>query len=233
MVISPSNERLLQRRIVLGIAVWLLAGCDPYNTKEHERERERKRQAIWNAMTPEEQALAKRFSVLGGGGELLVDAFGEKFGVNIFDERGQRFYGSAVLSAYNSSKHAYGSGFGVPRTLRVEWRDREEGIVITDVIYEKGNIVGNYTVPVASRIPEALLEDMRRNGGGFRLKIRIHDDGPLIGWDVQRGHDYFHTGGDFKEQRLIYLKEGRGYTKVWEPGWYIHPKTKERIETDF
>jgi hypothetical protein len=227
------SRRQWMQSVFGSCAALLAAGCDPYNTREHERERERKREEIWKAMTPQEQALAKRFSVLGGGGELFVDAFGEKFGINILDERGHRFYGSAGLRSPGNSKHAYLSGFGVPQTLRVEWRDREEGIVITDVIYEQGNVVGNYTVPVASRIPDALLEDMRKNGGTFRLKIRIHDDGPLIGWDIQRGSDYFMTGGDFKERRVIYVPEGKGKRKVWEKGWYIHPKTKERIETDF
>jgi hypothetical protein len=230
-------------RSVLGFSTMLLAGgCDPYNTREHERERERKREEIWKAMTPQEQALAKRFSVLGGGGELFVDAFGEKSGVNIFDERGHLFYARAGLSPGGRSRHAYMSGFGVPQTLRVEWRDRyqterdpnvptPEGY--PDAAYYGGIILGNYTVPVASRIPDALLEDMRKNGGVFRLKIRIHDDGPLIGWDIQRGSAYFMTGGDFKEERVIYVPEGKGARRVWEKGWYIHPKTKQRIETDF
>lgn len=227
-----SRRQVLKHGCGLGAAT-LLAGCDPYNTKEHERERERKRKASWDAMTPQEQALARKFAVLGGGGELLIDAFGKKFGVNVFDERGHLFYARAAVSAYNSSRHAYLSGFGAPVTLRVEWRDREEGIVIKDVIYESGNIVGNYTVPVASRIPDELLDELRKNGGVFKLKIRIHDEGPLIGWDVQRDSQFLNTGGDFKENRLIWVKKGLGYEQVWEKGWYIHPKTKERIETDF
>jgi hypothetical protein len=232
IAVNACRRQLLRHVCALGAAA-LLGGCDPYNTKEHEREAERKRKANWDAMTPQEQALARKFAVLGGGGELFVDSFGEKFGVNIFDERGHLLYASARLRQPGNSKHAYLSGFGVPVTLRAEWRDREEGTVIKDVIYESGNIVGNYTVPVASRIPDELLDELRKNGGVFRLKIRIHDDGPLIGWDIQRDSQFLNTGGDFKENRLIWVKKGLGYEQVWEKGWYIHPKTKERIETDF
>ena len=77
----------------------------------------------------------------------------------------------------------------------------------------------------------ALLEDKRRNGGGFRLKIRIHPDGPLIGWDLERGigtgpdgSKFHHAGGDFQG---AYIYQGQ----VLRKGWFIHPKTGERIET--
>jgi hypothetical protein len=236
-----SRRQLLQHGCALGAAA-LLGGCDPYNTKEHEREAERKRKANWDAMTPQEQALARKFAVLGGGGELFVDSFGEKFGVNIFDERGHLFYASGTLRQPGNSKHAYLSGFGAPVTLRVEWRNAYQTVPdpsvpkpdgYPDAAYYGGTILGNYTVPVASRIPDELLDELRKNGGVFRLKIRIHDDGPLIGWDIQRDSQYLNTGGDFKENRLIWVKKGIGYEQVWEKGWYIHPKTHERIETDF
>ena len=96
-----------------------------------------------------------------------------------------------------------------------------------------GTVLGDYTIPVASRIPDALLEEKRRNGSGFRLKIRIHPDGPLIGWDLERapgsapdGSNFHHAGGDFQEAHIY---QG----KVLRKGWYIHPRTAERIETDF
>ena len=134
----------------------------------------------------------------------------------------------------------YGADFGVPKFLRVEWRDKIEkepdGALkrgLPSRAYYGGTILGNYTVPVASRIPESLLEDRRRNGGGFRLKIRIHPDGPLIGWDLERGvgtgpdgSKFHHAGGDFQE---AYIYNG----KVLRRGWYIHPKTGQRFETDY
>lgn len=105
--------------------------------------------------------------------------------------------------------------------------------------------LGNYTVPVASRIPDALLDDLRRDPRGlFRLKIRLHEQGVLIGWDIERRpgfdlkkrdrfgeavyvapeHSFF--GGDFREAKIINGKPVR-------KGWYIHPVTGQRIETDF
>ena len=128
----------------------------------------------------------------------------------------------------------------MPKLLRVEWRDRIEmepdGALkrgLPGDAFYGGTVLGDYTIPVASRIPDALLEEKRRNGGGFRLKIRIHPDGPLIGWDLERGpgtapdgSKFHHAGGDFQE---AYIYNG----KVLRKGWYTHPRTGERIETDF
>jgi hypothetical protein len=78
-----------------------------------------------------------------------------------------------------------------------------------------------------------LLEAKRRDGGGFRLKVRIHPDRPLIGWGLERGmgsapdgSKYHFAGGDFREADIY-----QGF--VLRRGWYIHPKTGQRIETDF
>ena len=97
---------------------------------------------------------------------------------------------------------------------------------MTDAFYG-GTVLGNYTVPVAARIPDDLLDAMRKGVGGFRLKIRIHPDGPLIGWDLSRGFNLqYFAGGDFREADI---ENG----KVLRKGWYIHPKTGQKIETDF
>ena len=167
------------------------------------------------------------------GGELRVDAFGEKECVSILNEDGLYFYGKGMLSARNNSVHSYGARFGVPKTLRVSWRTGECR-PISNGSYEGGTILGDYTVPVASRIPETLLTEMRRNKYvGFRLKIRIHDDGPLIGWDLATMVDRIHVGGDFEEAHLVYEGDRNNPTKRWVKGWYIHPKTGQKIETDF
>jgi hypothetical protein len=76
-------------------------------------------------------------------------------------------------------------------------------------------------------IPDDLLDAMRRGVGGFRLKIRIHKDGPLIGWDLSRGFNLqYFAGGDFREADI---ENG----KVLRKGWYIQPKTGQKIDTDF
>jgi len=98
---------------------------------------------------------------------------------------------------------------------------------------------------VAERIPDDLLNDLRRDPkGSLRIKIRIHHDGVLLGWDIERrpGFDskkrdqfgeavyvkavHSFAGGDFREAEIYNGKPVR-------KGWYIHPKTGEKIETDF
>lgn len=62
-------------------------------------------------------------------------------------------------------------------------------------------------MPVAERISDSVLDYIRKNGGALRLKIRLKDDGILIGWDVEEwfktpyGRELrgVHPGGDFKE----------------------------------
>ncbi len=87
---------------------------------------------------------------------------------------------------------------------------------------------------VAERIPEALLEDIEKYPMlGFHLKIRLHDEGVLIGWHLGNMVDRIHVGGDFEEMHVVYEGNPNNPTKRWVNGWYIHPRTKERIETEF
>lgn len=173
-----------------------------------------------------------------GGGELVVDAIGEMAGVEITDEYGKYFYNSSLLNRRNRSIHAYMSRFGVPKTLSVQWREDTPDLRPTlQHTYEGSRIVATYTVPVASRIPDEVLDAVRSKKGGFRLKIRLHDNGLLIGWDIESRPGYIpggsyvpavHSmaGGDFREAEIV---DGKAVRK----GWYIHPKNGQRIETDF
>ena len=188
-------------------------------------------------LSEDDKALAHKFRRITGG-ELRVDAITRKIGVDIFNEHGDVIYSSAALSLKNNSIHAYTARFGVPKFIRVKWRDQ---YVPTDSSasnpsggYVGGKILGDYTVPVASRFPEDLLDKVRAGKGGLRFKIRIHDDGPLIGWDLKVGiNQTDYAGGDFREAHMVYEGDPMNPTRRWEKGWYIHPKTGERIETDF
>lgn len=66
-----------------------------------------------------------------------------------------------------------------------------------------GEVRGDYTLPIATRIPEEVLKDIRKNGGGLRLKFRLKPDGVMFGWDIERfsGGLPRHSmpGGDFVE----------------------------------
>ena len=190
-------------------------------------------------LSAEDAQLKRKFLGLRGG-QLRVDSLFRVRGLNIFDEHGRLFFAMGAMTPPHRANASYGADFGVPKFLRFEWRDKIEmeprGALnrgLPDGAYYGGTLLGNYTIPVASRIPDALLEDKRRNGGGFRLKIRIHPDGPLIGWDLERGigtgpdgSKFHHAGGDFQE---AYIYQG----EVLRKGWFIHPKTGERIETDY
>lgn len=190
-------------------------------------------------LNAEDAFLKHKFRGLEGG-QLRVDSLFYVQGLNIFDENGDLFFATAGMTPPHRANLSFGADFGVPKLLRVEWRDKIEkepdGALkrgLPGRAFYGGKTLGDYTVPVASRIPESLLEDKRRNGGGFRLKIRIHPDGPLIGWDLERGvgtgpdgSRYHHAGGDFQE---AYIYNG----KVLRKGWYIHPRTGQRIETDY
>jgi hypothetical protein len=221
---------LNRRQGLLGAAALL---CSLPACSQHEDAR--REQAGLPPSSDQRQYLRRKFRGMKGG-ELVVDAFGEKKGVLIVDERGRRFYGRAVVSQRNNSKHAYGAEFGVPISLRATWlRENEEvnGVIQNPIrvtrydTYEGGVVVGDFTVQVAERIPEDLLDAMRKGVGGFRLKLRLHDDGLLIGWDLSRGFNLqYFAGGDFREADI---ENG----KVVRKGWYIHPKTGQRIETDF
>lgn len=218
---------LPSRRKLLTLCAALLAGCSGSAGPRP--------LPVQPPLSAEDEALKRKFRGLEGG-QLRVDSLFRVHGLNIFEEHGWLFFTHARMTPPRGRATAsYGADFGVPKFLRVEWRDPEspfrasgpQGAMLG------GTIIADYTVPVAALIPDSLLEDKRRNGGGFRLKIRIHPDGPLIGWDLSGplasgpdGSRFRHAGGDFQE---AYIFNG----KVIRKGWYIHPKTGERFETDF
>lgn len=206
--------------LTLVLAALSVCACDPYGT-------DRKRAQ----MTEEDAQLAHKFRRISGG-ELFVDSIPQVYGVNIIKENGDYFYARSSLNPRNNSRHAYNSHFGMPKYLRIIWRDgyvpQHRDLSIPSWMFLGGNVLGDYTVPVASRIPIEVLDAVRAGRGELRLKIRIHSDGPLIGWDVLNmwAGETELAGGAFREAKI---RDG----VVIRKGWYIHPKTKEKIETDF
>jgi hypothetical protein len=92
----------------------------------------------------------------------------------------------------------------VPLSLRVVWR--QCGRYQTErAAWVNDGTLGDHTVPVAARIPEAVLGDLRARSGTLRLKFRLTPEGVLFGWDVERysrGVVRFDCpGGDFSEAR--------------------------------
>lgn len=221
------------RRCALAVGSLFLGGCTSAS---------RQGPPARDVTSASDDAASPKFGVLRGV-QLQVDSLFQVVGLNIFDEQGRLFFSAARMTPPRGrARTNYGADFGVPKHLRVEWRDRYATAAdppqppppnhVPGAFYG-GTVLGNYTVPVASRIPDAFLDEMRRNGGGFRLKIRIHPDGPLIGWDFERGlplaadgSRYHFAGGDFQE---AFIYNGKPLRK----GWFIHPRTGQRVETDF
>lgn len=168
------------------------------------------------ALTAEEQALAYKFRGIHGI-VTRIDAATSLYGTSIVNDKGGYIAGNAHLSPKNVSNSAYGGyGFPIPITIRATWREGEFK-PLWQGGYTGGTIAGDYTVPVAERIPDEVLDYIRKNGGALRLKIRLHDKGVAIGWDVEHvipykdwkpnslglgsGVNYRMAGGDFKEAR--------------------------------
>ena len=146
-------------------------------------------------------------------------------------------------SVFGYGGNGDGDRLVIPKRLRMKrYSDDAKFLSAHIPPYFEGTPLVDVTVPVAERIPDAALDDLRKHGGSLRLKLRIQPDTLLVGWDIARRPDYepksssgyplfipteySWVGGDFRE---AIRSKGRPVQK----GWYIDPKTKQRIETDF
>jgi hypothetical protein len=150
--------------------------------------------------------------------------------------------GGSSVSGYGGN--LAGDRLAMPKRLRMIRYPEGAKYLGRKYPYFEGIPIVDVTIPVAERIPDETLDDLRKNGGALRLKLRIHPDTLLVGWDIVRvrAHagsntdssgmyiyvpsQYSSIGGDFREATIF---NGR----VVEKGWYIDPKTKQRIETNY
>ena len=158
-------------------------------------------------MNPADKKLRERFHGMHGL-VLRLDATSPKHGVTISNETG-RLSTPVTLDPENVGTQIYtNNAMPIPKTVSATWREgdfkRNEGGP-----WVGGTIIGDYTVPVAERIPDSILDYIRKNGGALRVKIRLKDDGVLIGWDVEewyttqygRGLRWVLPGGDFLDTK--------------------------------
>lgn len=155
---------------------------------------------------PQLSAAQQRFD--GMGLTLVVDAVegAEMLGVEFFADGNDRpFYAKSRMVRGNREIMAFPGG-AVPQQVQVVWRDSAKIVGRVDnprINTYAGNILGDYIVPVANRIPDDVIREIRKNGGGLRLKFRLKPDGVLFGWDIERfsGGLPRHSmpGGDFLE----------------------------------
>jgi hypothetical protein len=218
----------------------LLTACVPAEVRAARKTGEEREKAYHDTLTTNEQATLRRFR--GVGIQLVVDALaGARMeGVKIYSDNGYSIFGSAGVSQGKQIRDV-GSA-RVPLWVRVIWREKPKAIWGKDGgIDWDGPIIGDYTIPVAERIPVEVLESLRKDPrGSLRIKFRLHPDGVYFGWDIERrpGYDpskraeyrkweeehkmalhfppgYEHTGGDFKESRpAYYLVTETGFVKI-------------------
>ncbi|ENO92484.1 hypothetical protein C662_11795 [Thauera sp. 28] len=230
---------LTRRRLVLTSAAYvLLNGCrstPPPAPKPTTPEQARYLES--------RERMLKRFG--RPGFELVVDAMdGQEFlGVEFFPEDAKySIYRSSAQLLRNRSKMVLSQP--VPERVRVVWRDSSKFVPDGRALYA-GNIIGDEIIEVGSRIPQALIDDLKRDPrGNLRLKFRMSEQGTLVGWDIERrpGFDpkkrdeygeavyvapaHSFAGGDFREAKIL---DGKPVRK----GWYLDKRTGRKIETDY
>ena len=182
------------------------------------------------------------------GFELVVDAMaGQEFlAVEFYPENAKySFYragGQSLTSRANLSLSQF-----VPERVRIIWRDSDTYVLNPDRVTSRraGNIIGDETIEVGTRVPQELIDDLKRDlRGSLRLKFRMSDQGTLFGWDIQRrpgfdpkkrdqwgeavyvGPVHSFAGGDFREAKIFNGKPVR-------KGWYIDRRAGKTFETDF
>ncbi|RYH19932.1 MAG: hypothetical protein EON54_26840 [Alcaligenaceae bacterium] len=133
----------------------------------------------------------------------------------------------------------------MPEQVRAIWRKSAIATGYKNEHYYPDEIVGDEILEVGSRIPQDLVDDLRRDRrGSLRLKFRMSEEGTMFGWDIERrpGYDpkildsyrlpayvapvHSFAGGDFREAQIYNGKPVR-------LGWYIDRQTGKKIETDY
>lgn len=199
--------------------------------------------------TDEDKALAYKYRGIRGG-ELRVDALVRMPPTALHRPNGQLFNigtgsfrpGKSDISSYGGTTR--GDQLVVPEYLRMMRYAEGSKRNLNDFAPPayNGDLVYETTVPIAPRIPDAVLDRVRRYNGSLTLKLRLTLDTILVGWEVKNGRSYpfkldkdgyaYETdedtlpGGDFREAK-------RFNGKIVRKGWYIDPKTAQRVETDF
>jgi hypothetical protein len=136
---------------------------------------------------------------------LVLDAIAneEMRGVSVFDDLGHQISSASVVARKKRGVMALGAS-QIPVNVTITWGiDRK--FDYARYRWDGGTITGDYTIPVADRIPDEVLDDIRVRGGNLRLKFRLKPDGVLFGWDIERANGgtskFDSPGGDFLETR--------------------------------
>ena len=194
------------------------------------------------------------------GVELVVDAMkGEKFYcVEMFPEHGEQPFVRGSFSHNSNLKQALPIAF--PERVRVVWR--ADGCRTEVDAKGKwlcvGDVLGDEVIEVGSRIPQSLLDDLKRDRkGNLRLKFRMSNAGTMFGWDIERrpgfdinkrdemgeiqwvGPTFTMEGGDFMEAHPAHhvagisrdMESGRvALSQEWlDKGYYLTGPRKDKL----
>lgn len=210
--------------------------------------------ATGNNPNPE---LAYRFREIRGV-EIYIDSASRHEHFDIRNERGRLIGIGARIGRGGQSRSFYsGDPLPIPEKVHVTWRSgvarmerpRNADGTTGPEQWIGGTIIGDYTISVAERIPDEILDSLRRDRkGALRIKFRLTDDDVLLGWDIERDPGrmdrqwlreysqrtglpsfvsvYEMAGGDFEEAKIY-------NGKVVGKGWYIDKKTGQKVWTDY
>ncbi|WP_265283867.1 hypothetical protein [Verminephrobacter aporrectodeae] len=192
-------------------------------------------------LTPEDKMLIHKYRGIHGGASYISAVGEDKKNVTMLDQNGRVWHSDFSMGGGRGIHSTYPEAMSIPRILHVTWRtadaeQRKNRNGVRNVLagFEGGTILGDYTVQVASRIPDEVLDFIRKNGSSLlRLKIRLADHAVLVGWDVEewytakggRTFRYVMPGGDFREPQIK-------YGEIIERGWMIMPDGK-KVEMDW
>jgi hypothetical protein len=238
--VSDSLAASRRSALLLGLALLSQFACSQPKTVPD---------ASRSSISNEDAGLKVKFRGVYGG-ELRVDStFATNRVLILNPDTGYLFnIGRGSFGPKAASYSSYGGGVSgdrlvIPIRLRMlRYPEEAKFLNAQKFPYYDGAPIVDVTVPVAERIPDEALDDLRKNGGSLRLKLRIHPETLLVGWDIVRrprsaprdpsglyvyvAPQFSSLGGDFRE---AIIDNGR----VVERGWYIDPQTGERIETNY
>lgn len=167
---NTAHQPIKRKLLAMLAGLPLFTACVPAEVRAARKAGEERRKAYYNSLSPKEQATLQRFR--GIGIQLVVDAVeGAKMeGVKIDSDNGYSIFSSGSVSQGKSISDA-GSA-RVPLWVRVVWRDKPKAIWGKDGgIDWDGPIIGDYTIPVAERIPDEVVESLRNDPrGSLRIK---------------------------------------------------------------
>lgn len=207
-------------------------------------------------------AIKYRYKGIPGGGELYIDATFHTRGRSlIYNARGILFARGQFAPGGGQHRSYFGDeksgGLPIPKSLRM-LRYPLDAKVNHQWDYVKflddqppyfGEPLVDVTVPVASRIPDAVLDRIRKYKGSLKLKLRLTPETILVGWEVRNGRSYpfkrdqwgnayvtdedVMIGGDFCEAQAVDRFVDGKIRLIRKKGWQIDPATGQRVETDF